>query len=363
MGNKPDDVFEFWAVFGILQKHPMPVTTTTPFPPVKTILLIKPRAIGDVLLSTPVIRNLKAAFPAVTIDFLTEQFAADVLIGNPGLREVLTFHKKHDSTLSVIRRIREKRYDMVIDLFGNPRTAMFTKWSGARFRVGFPFRGRAYAYTHHVTPRGGAVHNVDFNLDVLRHFGIPVDTAGPDFPLFPPHRAFAAEWLNEHGLLGKRLLGINASGGWYTKKWPGESFAKLTDRLATTYDLTPLLFWGPGEREEVKRIQSAMTVPSHLLPKTSLKEMGAFLECCSYLVTNDSGPMHIAAALNVPTLGIFGPTDPKLQGPYGAGKFWVRHEGLDCLACNLTECPIGNICMKDLSVETVAEAFKRSFKL
>ena len=86
--------------------------------------------------------------------------------------------------------------------------------------------------------------------------------------------------------------------------------------------------------------------------------MGALLKHCSYLISNDSGPMHIAASLGVPTLGIYGPTNPILQGPYGPRNTWVRHEALDCLACNLTRCPIGNVCMKDLSVTTVFTAFQ-----
>ncbi|MCK9409992.1 MAG: glycosyltransferase family 9 protein, partial [Bacteroidetes bacterium] len=113
------------------------------FHSIQSLLLIKPRAIGDVLLSTPVIRNLNGHFPQLQIDFLTEQFAADVLIGNIHLRNVLTFNKKTDSTISIIRKVRENRYDMVIDLFGNPRTALVTRFSGAPRRVGFPFRGRA----------------------------------------------------------------------------------------------------------------------------------------------------------------------------------------------------------------------------
>ncbi|MCK9410280.1 MAG: glycosyltransferase family 9 protein, partial [Bacteroidetes bacterium] len=266
---------------------------------------------------------------------------------------------KTDSTISIIRKVRENRYDMVIDLFGNPRTALVTRFSGAPRRVGFPFRGRAYAYTDHVHPRGGEVHNVDFNLDVLRHFNIPIVSTLPEFPISHVHRNFATTWLKEKGIIGKKIVGVNASGGWYTKKWNPESFAQLADRIADQERFVPLFFWGPGEREDVKAIQAMTKMESYLIPKTSLKEMGAFLEACSYLVSTDSGPMHIAASLGVPTLGIFGPTNPYLQGPYGEEQQWVRHEQLDCLACNLTACPIGNICMKELSVDTVYTAFQQ----
>lgn len=335
------------------------VNTSSIFQSAASLLVIKPRAIGDVLLSTPVISNVKKAYPAIQIDYLCEQFAADVLIGHRDIREVLTFHKKEDSTFSIIRRIREKRYDIVIDLFGNPRTALMTRWSGAKERIGFPFRGRAYAYNHHVPPRGGEVHNVDFNLDVLRHFDIPVEQKGPVFTISDTHRNFAKEWLAEKNITMNTAVGLNPGGGWSTKKWKPALYAQLADVISEQQGLTPLFFWGPGERDEVKSIQSQMKHPSYLIPKTSLKEMGALIESCLYFISNDSGPMHIAASLGVPTLGIYGPTDPVLQGPYGPQHAWVRKEELDCLKCNLTACPIGNICMTDLSVSTVYDAFQQ----
>jgi ADP-heptose:LPS heptosyltransferase len=96
-------------------------------------------------------------------------------------------------------------------------------------------------------------------------------------------------------------------------------------------------------------VKQAVVIP----PATSLKQLGALLQRCSFVVSNDSGPMHLAAAVGTPVLGIFGPTNPLLQGPYGPQHMTVRKEGLDCLGCNLTKCPIGNICMTDLSVDDV----------
>ncbi len=335
------------------------MSTQTIFQKAERLLVIKPRAIGDVLLSTPVLKNLKSAYPGLQIDFLCERFASDVIRGNPSVHEVITFNKKNDSTLSVIRQVRKRSYDIVIDLFANPRTAMITRWSGAKHRIGFPFRGRKYAYTILVPPRGGEVHNVDFNLDVLRYFNIPIIDSNPDFYLNETDRAAAQNWINVQGLTARTIVGINPSGGWYTKKWNKEAYALLADRIAERENTAVLFFWGPGELQDVEVIRSTMKHPSSIIPKTTLKEMGAFLDRCSYLVSNDSGPMHIAAALGVPTLGIYGPTNPHLQGPYGAKNRWVRDESLDCLECNLTECLIGNVCMTGLSSETVYRSFNQ----
>ena len=335
------------------------MTTHTIFDDAKRILVIKPRAIGDILLSTPVLKNLHSAFPSLQIDFLCETFAADVVRGNPALHDVLTFNKKNDSTFSVIRRVRERKYDIVMDLFANPRTAMITRWSGAKHRIGFPFRGRKYAYTQLIQPRGGEVHNIDFNLDVLRSFGIPVTDSFPDFFLEELSCSKAEAWFNEQKITAGRIVGINPSGGWYTKKWNKDSYAALADKIAGEDNTSVVFFWGPGELQDVEYIRSKMKHQSFIIPKTSLKEMGAFLERCSYVISNDSGPMHIAAALGVPTLGIYGPTNPHLQGPYGPKNRWVREETLDCLECNLTECPIGNVCMNNLSAETVYRSYQQ----
>lgn len=323
------------------------------------ILVIKPRAIGDILLSTPVLKNLRAAFPALQIDFLCESFAADVVRGNPAVNDVLTFNKKIDSTLSIIRMVRQRKFDIVMDLFANPRTAMITRWSGAKHRIGFPFRGRKYAYTQLIHPRGGEVHNIDFNLDVLRYFGIPVTDSHPDFFLDDSGRSKADEWFSEQKITAGTIVGINPSGGWYTKKWNKDSYARLADTIAQRENTAVVFFWGPGELPDVEYIRSKMQYPSAIIPKTGLKEMGAFLARCSYVISNDSGPMHIAASLGVPTLGIYGPTNPHLQGPYGEKNLWVRDETLDCLECNLTDCPIGNICMSQLSHETVYKSFEQ----
>jgi ADP-heptose:LPS heptosyltransferase len=114
-----------------------------------------------------------------------------------------------------------------------------------------------------------------------------------------------------------------------------------------------VVLYGPSEEAEAAKISRASG--AILAPRTSLKEMGAILKASRLLVTNDSGPMHIAAALGVPTLAIFGPTSPHLQGPYGNLSEVVRNEKLDCLECNLIKCPIGNLCMTELDSATVFE--------
>ncbi len=324
---------------------------------INRILVIKLRAIGDVLLSTPVVQNLHDHFPLAQIDFLTDKFAADVVIGNPWVSNVLTFDRKNDSSVGMILQVRGKKYDLIIDLFSNPRSAIITRLSGARFRAGFPFRWRKYAYNIIIPPRAGNIHNIDFNLDALRRLDIPVLHFQPYFPLEDRAKQFAVEWFRGENLDGKKVVGLNPSGGWYTKRWGLEHYARLGDLIGQRYGASIIVLWGPGEEDDARFIQQLMKMPARVIPKTTLFQLGAIIHLCAFIVSNDSGPMHIAASLGIPTLGIFGPTNPRQQGPYGDNHRWVRNEELDCLECSLTACPIGNICMTQLEVERVLDAF------
>jgi lipopolysaccharide heptosyltransferase II len=323
---------------------------------IQRILIIKLRAIGDVLLSTPVAGNIKKHFPDSRIDFLVESFAADVIRGNPWVSNVVTFDRRKDSSIGLLQRVRKGEYDLVIDLFCNPRSAAITKFSGARYRAGFPFRFRRYAYNLEIPPRSNEVHNIDFNLDALRHLGIPIEDSAPFFPVRNEAKQFAREWFETNGIEKEKIIGLNPGGGWYTKKWGTDHFAVLGDALAQKYNAAIMIVWGPGEEQDAINIRKKMKQPALIAPLTNLQELGALLQDCLFVVSNDSGPMHIAAALGVPTLGIFGPTSPRLQGPFGEQSSWVRNEGLECLECNLTKCSIGNICMTQLDVHRVVSA-------
>lgn len=326
---------------------------------IRRLLVIKLRAIGDVLLSTIVIPNLRKAFPEAAIEFLTEPPAATIVRHNPSLDDVIVFDRKSASGAWLMREVRRRNYDMVIDLFGNPRTALVTRSSGARYRVGFRFRGRAYAYNILVEPRGGVVHNTQFNLDALDAIGVPVVDRSTYFPLSDQDIQFADDFFAANAPEKVPVIAVNSGGGWYTKRWGLDRFAELGNHLSHQYRAKLLLVWGPGERPDVESMRSRMSVEPLVPPPTTLGQMGALLRRCSLMVTNDSGPMHIAASLGTPVVGIYGPTNPHLQGPYGTDSIVVRNEHLQCLGCNLTTCPIGHPCMMGLSVGKVLEAAGR----
>lgn len=327
------------------------------------ILVIKLRATGDVVLATPVIENLKRRFPGSRLSFLTEAASADVLRWNPFLDELIVlpirrwertgFRESWREQARFYRNLRRKRFDLAIDLFGNPRSAVLTRLTGAPDRIGYAFRGRRHAYNTVITPSARTRHEVLFHLEALEAMDVPVATDRPCVALPERAEGKAYRWLRENAPGDRAVVGLNPGGGWAVKRWPPEYFGRLADALIDEYGVDVLVLWGPGEKGLVEEVIGAMRHRPLVLPEVTLADLGAFLKHCRLLVSNDSGPMHMAAALNVPTVGIFGPTDPRAQGPWGDGHGVVRQETVDCLGCNRTDCPIGNICMTTLEPREV----------
>jgi lipopolysaccharide heptosyltransferase II len=338
------------------------------------ILLMRLRGIGDVVLTLPLLDNLRSAFPQAQIDYLTEPPGAPLLQNHPALHEVLILAHRSWKKLSppaharshwnFVRALRGRHYDWVIDLFGNPRTALLTLLSGAPRRIGFNFRGRKLAYNFLVEPRGDRLHAVEFNLDVLRALSLPIVTSKLSLPIADEAALYIEQfWQQQELRADSFVVGCNAFGGWYTKRWPLPAFAELCDRLQWECDAKIILLWGPGEWEEVNRLAGMMKTPPLLAPPTTLPQLVALLKRMDLLVANDSGPMHLAAAVSTPVVAVFGPTRPDLQGPWGKGHRIVLKSGLPCLGCNGLTCKIEtHDCMQKLPVDQVFEAARESWK-
>jgi heptosyltransferase-3 len=323
---------------------------------IKKILVIKFGGIGDILLSTPVLPNLRAYFPNAVINFLSLSHSRDILDENPYISRVLTYDPGEDSSWCLIKNIRKQKYDLIIDLYGNPRTALITYLSGAKYRFGFSFRGRQYAYNITREGRGGIVHNVEFNLDALDTLGIPIINKGLYIPINIVHRDFADEFFTKNDLYAKPAIGITLTGGWEAKKYKQDDYIELMKMINNLYDVNFILLWGnQKEKEEADYIHSKVPENTFIIPDSPIRYLAALIEKCSLIIGNDSGPLHLAVAVGTPVLGIYGPTNPKLQGPFGEKNITIVKEDLDCLYCNLLECPIGNICMTQLSKDLIID--------
>lgn len=332
---------------------------------IKKILIIKFGGIGDILLSTPVLPNLKNYFPDAEINYLTLRHSRDILIDNPFLTRAFTYDPSEDKSWCLIKNIRKHNYDLVMDLYGNPRTALITFLSKAKYRFGFDFRGRQYAYNIKVKGRGGIVHNVEFNLDSLRALNIPITSKKLFLSVNIVHEEFATEFINSNKINSKKIIGISKTGGWESKRYKADDYIKLINMLNEIYDVNFLLFWGnESEKEDCEKIKTGVLKNNvFVIPKSPIRYVGALIKKCDLVIGNDSGPLHISAAMEVPTLGIYGPTDPILAGPYGEKNLTITNSDLPCLSCNLLDCNIGNICMTELSKEKIIDKVRELIKI
>lgn len=322
---------------------------------VNKILCIKPRGIGDIILSTIILENLKSFFPKTEIHFLTETFAKPAVEHNPLVSKVLTMEKT-ESPFSVSRRIRNENYNLVLDLWSNPRSALITFLSFAKYRVGYAYRGRKYAYNILATSSRGEGHSAEHNLEILKPLGIPVNTKRIFYASGKDDKVFADKFFNSSKLENKFVIGILPSGGWASKKCEPKKWIEICKLIENKFNITFLILWGPEDYGDAIAIHKGLNGNSVLAHQTWFNQMSALIEKCNVIIANDSGPMHVAAALNLPTVGIFGPTDPKKHGPYNNNSTYVIKEDLDCIICNELECPKKHECMFDLESEKVLNA-------
>ncbi len=318
---------------------------------IKKILIIKLRGIGDVVLSTVVLDDLLNFFPEAKIDYLTDRPSANWLKGLPQVNAVLTYPKSGIlNKLKLIAEIRRKKYDIIFDFYSNPSTAQITFLSGAQYRIGFPYRGRKYAYNLYGPYERGKYHAAELHLEALKSVGIPVNNnSSLHFYFSKEDERFAEEFLERNNLIGKIFAGISPTGGWQSKRCPPEKLAELAKSLNKRYNIPLLIFWGPSEYEDAIKIKEIVGDSAYLSPPTTIEQMAALMGKCTFIVANDSGPMHISTAIGTPVLSLHGPTNPLHQGPYGSKHEYLVLNELECIMCNLLECPKNQECFRDIS--------------
>jgi heptosyltransferase I len=348
------------------------------------ILLIKPSAVGDVVHALPVLAKLRTRFPAARIDWLITPENAELVRHHPALsgvvlfprREYARFGRSWSATvgpLGLLAAIRRKRYDLVIDLHGQLRSAAFTLASGAPTRIGFDRPRRAHAglgrhgwagaregawlaYTHRIPIPTLDVHAVDRYLWLAPLLGL--DDRPPDFRIkLSPRAAARAEGLLESCGFGGTPFALLVPGTmWPTKHWHAEGFAQV-GRHFRRDGLGVVLAGTARDRDRCRAIAAACPGARDLSGRTTLGELAALIRRAAVCVTNDSGSMHLAAALDRPAVSVFGPTDPVRIGPYGRPQAVVRAD-VPCAPCylrTLRSCPHGHRCMAEVTAAMVIE--------
>lgn len=293
------------------------------------ILLIRFGRVGDVVLALNAARTIKLHEPEHELTFLTDSHVVSLLNSDPDISEVVGWNRskwKQDSKIKILKELlyeiielRKKYFDIIIDFQGFKETAILSFIIGAKRRIGFKSEGKGIWYTHAIPPVVGVRHDIEPFLKLITSAGFSVQ---PDLDWFRLYvgrddKEFANEFIKANKLENKTLVAINPGASASYKRWAANSFASVAKVLFEKHNVISLILWGPGEEDIAAEISSKIGVK---VPHTNLGELAGLLQKCKLLITNDSGPMHIASALGVKIVAIFFKehSNESLSKPFGA---------------------------------------------
>ncbi len=342
------------------------------------ILIVKLSAIGDVIHTLPALNAIRRQYPAASITWLVEADAADLLTGHEALDRVLVSNRKAWgrgllsrfwlNQLKEIRRfvkaLRDTRYDIIFDFQALIKSGILIWLCRGERKIGFD-RGMAHAEESHlflnerVPPVDMDHHALLRQMMMLRAAGIEADEIVYNLPITRTDRDQAARLLVQGGVNPSLpVAGINPGAKWGTKLWSERRFAELADRLVQEFRFQVVFTGSEADLAMTRRIEALMTVQAvNLAGKTGLKTLAALYEKMSLLISTDTGPMHLGAAVGIPVVAIFGPTAPWRTGPFGLGHHVVRADR-DCSPCFKRTCGKED-CMDQILVADVIEAVRK----
>ncbi len=324
------------------------------------ILIIKPSSLGDIVHSLPFLNAVKTCFPEAEIHWVVAKGFEELLEGHPMIDKLWVINKDAwkkiqfaKNTMTEIKKLfkalKKEKFALVIDLQGLLRSGIITTATCSPVRVGFreAREGSRFFYTLKVTG-GKNIHAVDRYLKIAEFLGCDTSDVVFSFPLFEKSSSFIL-----HPLSFQDYVVIVPGARWKTKRWAPERFGELSRRLP----LQAIIVGSKSDGEIANVIVSLSGGNAiSLAGKTDLKDLIEIMRGAKFIISNDSGPMHIAAALGVPVFAVFGPTDPLRTGPYGKGHTIIK-EDISCAPCFRRTCDDMK-CMNDLSLERVFEVIK-----
>jgi len=327
---------------------------------VHKILFIRIDRIGDLVLSTPALRAIKEACPASHLTVLASPSNRGILDHNPRVDEVIVFRRTGGLGywIQTMRTLRARRYDLAIDPYQDYElpTALIALMSGAGRRVGYASWGREIFFTTTVPGVKPRRHFTDIVLDVLQPLGITTENRTPEMFLSDDEVSWSLKWTKEQGLGDRPLIGIHPGAFYPSQRWPAEYFSELLQALADGGLWDVLVFGGPDDADLVAGITSRLKTRPGIFTGNDLRGFSALLSRCSLLVCNNSGPLHMAVALGIPSISFMGPTDRDRWMPLGDRHRVLRVNELDCIGCNLGYCRIKtHDCMRRIKPVTVLE--------
>lgn len=334
------------------------------------ILIVRLDRIGDVVLSTPVFKAVRDAYPESHIAVMVRPYSREIVEGNPYINEVIVYDKKGPENsfagnIKFIMGLRKKKFDAAIILHPTARTHLIAFLAGIPERIGYD-KKMGFLLTRRIphTKQFGLRHEIDYTLGLLRYIGIKPER----HPLYMPVRKESEERIKDlfsrAGISDEdTVVAINPSASCPSKRWSAERFAKLSDVLADRYNAKIIILSDRSDKVFGDRTASFMAKPSlNLSGRTTVGELAGVLKRSKLFISNDSGPVHIACALGVPVVAIFGRSDrglsPQRWGPSGE-KDIVIHKNVGCEVCLAHNCNIGFRCLEAVSVEDVLQAAEK----
>ena len=333
----------------------------------KRILVTRTDRIGDVILSLPAIKAMRKAFPDAYIAVMVQPRIDDILKGNPNIDEVIVYdkNKKHKGilkNLGFIKGLRSKKFDMVLNLHSTKRINLLCFLAGIPRRIGYA-RGKAdFLLTDKIeyTKKLGEKHEAEYSLDILRYLGINPEFSNPSICVQQEDVEKAGEMLKSLGINnGEKFVILHAGASCKSKMWPLENFAKTGDMLIENLKIKVMINLAPGQVDLGEKVRGMMkNKPVFFCDPTTLGELAALFKKANLVISNDSGPAHIAAAVGCPVISIFGRSQlglsPVRWRPLGA-KALAIHKDIGCTECLAHDCKKGFLCLKSISAQEVFE--------
>jgi len=333
-------------------------------------LLVRLGAFGDIVHAIPVAAALSRAFPSAQIDWLVSAKHRELLDLVPIINRRLAIKDRGETgggipLVTAIRELRRSRYDVAFDLQGLLKSAALARLSGAQRVVGFssgylreplarPF------YTDVYDPGGGGMydprersHVVQMNLGLLTTIGVAV--AAPEFPIARVDTEIARAMRERAG--GRYAL-VNPGAAWPNKRWPAARYGAVARDVAERHGLKTIVSWGPGEEPLAQEVVRESSGAALLSPRTSIVDLLALIRGATLMISGDTGPTHLAAALGTPIVGIYGPTRPSRNGPWAPADITISRDSV-CQCHHLRRCTRERMCLLDVEAAEVVDAVGR----
>jgi heptosyltransferase-1 len=320
------------------------------------ILIVRMSALGDIVHALPVLAAVREVYPSIEVDWLADRAYAGVLDLVEGITNRVVVRPGY---ARAVQFMRERKYDVAIDLQGLLKSATASWLSGARRVIGFEtstLRERGAAWFYSETARAsGTTHVIEKNRSVLPLVGV---RPGPvKFPFRVPASVVAGKLA---ALAPDGYVLLNPGAAWPNKRWDPTRFGAVAARIRDRYALPSFVLWGRGESSLADRVVAASQGAAMRAPETTLGDLLAAAKGAALMLSGDTGPVHLAAAVATPIVGLYGPTWPERNGPWDAADEVVSR-ATTCVCHHKRECQTGRICINEIGVEEVFAAVERRF--